>query len=482
MSTVEQTPLEKLRAAYDEACVRVQATADVVKALPDTATAEEIRVASEANAAAVSVADQAKAERDQLQADEERQAAIQRGREAHPAPQPLDAADPATQARARGAALEEMTYRPNQRNNWEANKGYFHDLAMAKSGDPKARERLERNNLQAIEATLNDSKLSEAARQDRAGDLTTATHMGEFIEPDWTNQYYAPFARAGRPFADQCINIGTPVSTSWNLPRVTTGSLAAVQTEGSALANQDQASDSIQAILQTIGGYSLASYQLVELAEPGMDQILFADLAGALNLAIDQSLLQQATSNAQGFFSLTGINSVTWAQTTPSVVGLWPTIFQAKSKIETNVPGSVVSFILMHSIIWNWLLSQLDSQTRPLFTTVEGAGFNNLGSFNGGATQGLAGNIDGIPVILDQSITLVDGAGTNQSKIGLCDRSALLTKESAPRTFANPVTNSTSLMWTFQSYSYLQRMFGRYPKKISAITGSGLVTPAGFTG
>jgi HK97 family phage major capsid protein len=302
--------------------------------------------------------------------------------------------------------------------------------------------------------------------------------MGEFIVPQWTNQLYAQLLRAGRPFADQCMNMGEPVSNSWNIPRITTGATTAAQTEASALSNQDQVSDSVTGIMQTIGGYSIASYQLVDLAEPGMDQILFADLTSSLNQQVDSSLLNSATTSAKGLLQLASINSVTFTATTPTVALLWPYFFQAKSAIEKNTYLEV-DFCIMHPTTWNWILSGLDSNNRPLFLSTSGNAFNAMAEYNLNA-QGWAGNIAGIPVLIDANMPVTGGAGTNQGTIALVNRSALLVKEGAARYKVADQRSVETLQYYFVAFKYLQRIFGRHPTKISAITGTGLVVQSGF--
>lgn len=448
--------LEILRASYADAEQRAQEAITAVLDLADDAPADVVD-------AAVIEKDEAVAESERFKGEIAKREALLAAREVH-TPVPLDAAKPVIHSTARGQMTEEQVYRPTQRDGAGGNKGYFHDIALASSGDPHARERLERNNKHV---------------QFRAtGDTTATTEMGEFVPPDWTNELYASVLRAGRAFADQCINIGEPVSSVWNIPRITTGSSTAVQTEASAVSNTEHVSDNIIAILQTIGGYDLASYQLVDLAEPGMDGIVFADLVGSLNQQVDSSLLTSTTTSAQGAFGLTGINSVTYTQTTPTGAAFWPTVFQAKSLIEKNTFQGV-DFAVLHPSTWNWFLSTLDTSNRPLALATTGAAFNAMAEYNPNA-QGLAGNIGGIPVIVDANVTVTDGVGTNQAKVLLCNRSALLKKESAPKFKLSDQFAVTSLMYAFVAYTYLQRAFGRHPKKISAITGTGLVVQSGF--
>lgn len=453
--------LEELQRSLDETIVEMREKSAAADTLDekDDATDEE-RTA--AHAEFVELRDKVES----LKADVDQREARQRARDQH---KPSEAT-PEERARV-AVGEEERIFRPDQRG--KDNEGFFHTLALAKGGDAQARDLLMRNNEQAADAATRRGDM------ERAGDLTTATHMGEFVPPDWTNELYAPFLRAGRPFADQCQNVGVPVTTSWNLPRITTGATTAAQTEGSTVSNTDNVSDSITAALTTIAGSTLASYQLVELGQPGMDQIIYQDLLGSYNQQVDITLLNGSATNAKGALQLASTNAVTVTISTPTGALLWPYIFQGKSLIEKNT-FSEVDFSVWHPSTWNWYLSQLDSSNRPLALSQEGSAFNNMALYAPKGFQGLAGNIGGIPVIVDANVPVNIGAGTNQAQILLVNRGALLKKETGPRFKAVDQLGALSLMWNFVLFGYLQQMFGRYPKKISVLSGTGLIVQSGF--
>ncbi len=368
------------------------------------------------------------------------------------------AAPVVTGAIARGSLKSEPTFRLDQ-----ATGGYFHTLALARGGDPKAFEKLVANNKEV---------------QERAGITTGATAGGEFVPPDWTVELYAAKLRVGRAFADQCINMGAPVSSVWSIPRITTGASEAVQTEGAAASNTDQVTDSVSAAVQTVAGRTLASYQLMDLSEPGMDQIIYSDLLGDLNAKYDNALLNGTVTNAKGVLQLAGTTTVTYTDATPTGPELYAPIFQGKSAIEKGTFLGV-DFIVMHTSTWNWYLSQLDTANRPLALSVSGAAFNAMAQFNPNA-QGVAGNIAGIPVVVDANVPVNLGAGTNQAQILLANRSGLLVKEGTPVFKVADQTSVASLQYNFVLYNYYQAQFGRHPLKFAKIDGTGLIVQAGF--
>lgn len=449
--------LKQITDARDAANARAIEALDAIDALADDASKEDTDAATTAYRAAK---DAALAAEQAVKDCEER---IESRKQFTKSP---DTAD--TDARERNAGAErtprittgteEAVYRADTKT------GFFRDLALAKSNDPAAWERLERNHKQV---------------QERAGVNTTATSGGEFVPPDWTNELWAPFLRVGRPFADQCINLGNPISTVWSLPRVTTGASVAVQSaDGAALSNTDEVTDSITAALQTVAGRSIASYQIMDLSEPGIDQVIYTDLLSALNAEVDRLLVNGTTTNAKGVLQLSGTNAVTYTQATPTGGNFWPFIFQGKNAIEKNAFVEV-DFALMNPSTWNWFLSTLDTANRPLALATTGAAFNAMAEFNKNP-QGLAGNIAGIPVITDANVPVNLGAGTNQAQVALINRSALLVKEGAPVFKVADQTSVTTLQYNFVLYKYLQQMFGRHPKKISVIGGTGLIVQSGF--
>jgi HK97 family phage major capsid protein len=450
--------LKQLIAIRDAANTRAAAALDAVLALdPETAKTDVVEAAEvearEAQDAAKAASDAVESRSNKLEA---RASFTKVADDA-----PDDAARGNKDAEKRiSIDKQEPTYRQDK-------GGFFRDLALAKEGGPaaaEAYERLERNNREV---------------QMRAGVNTSATSGGEFVPPDWTNELWAPLLRVGRPFADQCVNIGTPVSNVWNLPRVTTGATVANQSaEGVAVSNTDQVTDSISATLQTPAGRSIASYQVMDLSEPGIDQIIYMDLLAALNAEVDRLLLNGSATSQKGVLQLSGTNAVTYTQATPTGANFWPFIFQGKSAIEKGAFCGV-DFTVMHPSTWNWFLSQLDSSNRPLALSTTGAAFNAMSEYNKNP-QGLAGNIGGIPVIVDANVPVNLGAGTNQAQVVLCNRSGLLVKEGGPVFKVADQTSVTSLQYNFVLYKYLQQMFGRHPKKFSVIGGTGLIVQSGF--
>jgi HK97 family phage major capsid protein len=218
---------------------------------------------------------------------------------------------------------EPLTYGRGDRRT-----SYFRDLGMAHVGnDPEARNRLSRHRTemdveipawearidQAFERSLDefrpDGQVSvqkrDISRVDGAG--------GEFVPPLWIMQEYAELARAGRVSAGLIRNIPLPGGTdSISVPRITTGSAAAIQTaDNAAVQETDMVTNSATGPVRTIAGQQDIALQLLEQSPIMFDEIVFADLTADYNSKLDLQILNGSGAAGQhtGFLQLAGTNA-----------------------------------------------------------------------------------------------------------------------------------------------------------------------------
>lgn len=370
---------------------------------------------------------------------------------------PVEIPTPKAPASARGSQAEEAPYRRDRGT-------FFHDLITARD-NPEARDRLVANNKYV------------ADEQQRAGMNQTATTGGEFIPPLWLTEFFAKL-RAGRAVVDA---VGTkplpPLTNSINLPGITTGATAAVQTDGGAVSNTDQVTASKTAQVQTIAGRTVASYQLVELSSPGFDEVVFQDILAAYNQALDVAVINGAVANAKGLLNVTGINAITYTDASPTLPEFYPPLFQGKSSIEKNAFDSP-HFVALHPSVWNSFLADLDTATRPLALSTDSARFNAAGAFEYSA-QGLVGNIAGLPVISDANIPVNLGGGTNESRAIIVNRRGFDIWESTPTFKVADQTSITTLQYQLVLYGFYAVM-SRQPAMISVVSGTGMIPRASF--
>ena len=392
-----------------------------------------------------------------------------------------------TEERAREGGIDAVVkseapiYHPGQDG-----QGFFSDLYRAKNGDRDALERLERNNkmvrddlTEAIKTAPDLRTRMQYEKQLRAGVNQTAGSGGEFIPPTWLNQQWVPLLRAGRAFADQCITQPLLDGTNQiNVPKITTGNSTAVQTDGGAVSNTDLVTTSVTAQYQTIAGRTIGSRAHFDFGVPSQDVVIFTDLAASYAKTLDVAVLNGTVTNAKGVLQVSGTNAITYTDASPTVPELFPSIFQARSAIAKNA-FMPADFVVMHPSTWNWYLSALDSQNRPLAESTNGAAFNALAAFNPEA-QGPSGNLSGIPVIEDANVPVNLGGGTNQAPIIMCNRSTLFLYENAPVMRLADQTSIANLQLQYVMWGYYAVAFGRHPEAISIINGTGMIVQSGY--
>ncbi len=333
-----------------------------------------------------------------------------------------------------------------------------------------------------VSVSLNRGNMSEAVerlqRNDREVRALTTTDgaVGEFVPPLWMVNEYVKLARAGRVTADQLASQPLPTGTdSINLPRLATGTAVAEQaTQNAAVQNTDASSNSVTANVATLAGQQVVSVQLVEQSPINMDAILLADLAADYATKVDVFVLNNNAANKRGILNVTGINAVTYTDASPTVAELYPKVADAIQQVHTNrfMPPTK---IFMHPRRWAWFLAATDTSGRPLVTPY--AAMNAAGAFGGVASEGLVGELQGLPVYVDPNIPINLGAGTNEDRIIVAKADDAILFEGNPRAEAFRETKADQLSVLLRFYNYVALHSERYPKAISVIAGTGLITP-----
>ena len=348
----------------------------------------------------------------------------------------------------------------------------FRDMWEAKQGDHRAQERLNRHR---TEMDKERRQFTGPWAEQRAISTTDGAG-GEFVPPLWLQEQWIPLQRAARPIANTLNMQPLPPGTDTiNLPKVSTGTAVAVQTDGNAVQSTDLATTSVTGAVQTIAGQQDVSQQLVDLSVPGIDRVIFDDIARAYGTKIDVLVITGTVTNAKGLDQLSGTNAVTFTATTPTVPLLYPKVADAVQQIHTGrfLPPQVVA---MHPRRWGWILASLDSQNRPLVVP-NGQAFNQAAVLENVASENLVGGLMGLPVIVDASIPTTKGAGTNEDEIFVYRADDLYLYESAPKLRVFEEVLSNTLQVRYQIYGYYCLILGRLPVAISKITGTGNVAP-----
>ncbi len=358
---------------------------------------------------------------------------------------------------------------------------YTRDIAMAVlRQDAGAWERLRRHS---------EEVKVEAERLSREGKLgpeyrdisRTDTAGGEFVPPLWLIEDFAVLARAGRVTADLIPTRPLPPGTdSINVPRITTGSTVATQTDNAAVSETDLVTTSVAAAVNTIAGQQDASLQLVEQSPVGMDDVIFADLMSDYAEQLDVQVLNGngTAPNHRGILNVASIEAVTYTDATPTVAEAYPKFADAIFARVGALRFKPAEVVVMHPRRWGWIMAGVDSQNRPLAVPNPAyGGFNPIAVQSQVAAEGVAGTIQGVPVHLDANLPTNLGAGTNEDIVIVARVSDMRLWEGALRTRVLQEVLSGTLAVRFQLYAYSAFMAGRYPKAIATIGGTGLAAP-----
>ncbi|MDQ0795578.1 phage major capsid protein [Streptomyces sp. B1I3] len=354
--------------------------------------------------------------------------------------------------------LEPETYRKG------GQASYFRDLYRAtEKGDRQAAERLQRNDREVME---------------QRAVTTTDGSMGEFVPPLWMVNDYVALARAGRVAADRVRHQPLPAGTdSISLPKVSTGTAVAEQsTQNTAVQNTDATLGSVTASVATIAGQQVVPQQLLDQSPINVDSILLADLAADYAVKLDTFVLNNNVANKRGLLNVSGLNAITYTDATPTVAELYPKVADGIQQVHTNrfMPADTM---LMHPRRWAWLTAQVDSQGRPLVVPVANMPQNALAAMGENASEGFVGTMQGLPVYVDPNIPTNLGAGTNEDRVIILRGDDVILFEGSPRAEVFRETKADQLSVLLRFFNYAAIHSERYPKSISVISGTGLITP-----
>jgi HK97 family phage major capsid protein len=246
---------------------------------------------------------------------------------------------------------EERTYTAEKSARGEAS--FFADSFRAmQMGDMDAMQRLQRHQAEVR---------AEGEFEERA---TTTSSYGSLVVPQYLLDQAAPLARAGRPVANIVQRLALPEQgMSVVIPRGTTGASEAVQaTQNSAVSSTDQVWQDLTVPIVTIAGQQDVSRQSLERGYPGLDELVYLDLAGAYAVQLDAQVLSGSGSSGQmlGILNTAGINQATAFGAAATPATYYSKVAGQVNAVETTrfmAPNAIV----MHPRRWNWLVSQLDS-------------------------------------------------------------------------------------------------------------------------
>jgi HK97 family phage major capsid protein len=312
-------------------------------------------------------------------------------------------------------------------------------------------------------------------------DVGTGAFAG-LVVPQYLTDLVAEKARGGSPFYNALPKAPLPdKGMKVELSRITTGSTAAFQATQNSALDETNIDDTLYTVnVNTIGGQQDVSRQAIERGTD-LEGIVFGDLISAYYTELDNQLINgDGTGGApEGIRNVTGINTVTYTDASPTVGELYPKLIDAIQKINSNRFAAATA-IIMHPRRWGFLSAGVDGNSRPLVLPAGNQPDNVYGVGEAAGYGQVVGQIAGLPVIADANITTSDGGGTNQDQIYVvkADDHILFEETGSPFRLRFDDVGSGSLTVKLVVYGYIAYASGRYPAGISKIQGTGLVTPS----
>jgi HK97 family phage major capsid protein len=342
---------------------------------------------------------------------------------------------------------------------------FIADAWSSRQGDYKAQERL--NKHQDFEAR----------------DVGTGAFTG-LVVPQYLVDEYAPIARAGSAFYNAVPKKDLPAyGNKIEISRITTGSAAAEQASENSAVQETNMDDTLLTVnVDTIAGQQDVSRQALERGgQPGfsMENIIFQDLVAAYFGKLDELMIEGSGSSGQplGIRNVSGQNTVTYTDGTPTVGEAFPKLADAVQKVNANRFAPATA-ILMHPRRWGFFTAGVDGNSRPLVLPAGNNPDNAVGVGDAAAYGNVVGNLLGLPVITDANITTTDGGGNDQDQIYVVKADDHILFEDNLFQLKFEETNAGSLTTKMVVYGYVAFASGRYPTGITKIQGTGLITPS----
>jgi hypothetical protein len=242
---------------------------------------------------------------------------------------------------------------------------------------------------------------------------------------------------AGRPTYSVFSSAALPADgNNVEYPVIDTNTLAigAQAAEGDALSYGKITLTSATAPINTYGGYTDMSRQVVERSSVNYVDTAFramvAKYASATNAAVRAKLIADVAN-----FNTSALGDWTAAEIIDSLA-------EAAVKVNGDT-GLPLEFILVSSDVFRLMAKTVDTMDRPILSN-NGATVNTYGNIN---PVGLTGNVLGLPIVVDPSLAALSFYAGNSG--------ALTTYESAGAPFRLNDEEITTLTNSFSVYGYL---------------------------
>lgn len=345
---------------------------------------------------------------------------------------------------------EPLTYEPGSPHSW------FLDLYRCKRGDVgESRKRLEahaaetaktaprraeaRNRAAALaaERSLTGTPAERRALEaftgagnvifERRAMVRVDGQGGYFVPPEWLIDRAVPPARADAALAAAVTTLPLPgYCDTVNLPRITTGTAAAVQAaETAPAASRDLDDDFVSSNVISVAGTVDVSAQWFDQGSGGaggaLDALIWDDLQADAQLTLDGLLILGSGVNGQtlgllppqtlpgtslAVYAPNGntASGQAWFYNGSSGTALGTTVAQGVSGV-TRARAKRPTHLLTHPWVWDLLTSMTDQQARP-YVLPKGP---HPVPDNADLPPGVVGYAHGLPVLGDLNVPTTQG-------------------------------------------------------------------------
>lgn len=351
-------------------------------------------------------------------------------------------------------------------------RSFFSDAyRFQRHADPEARERLERHGREVV------ADMRAAGVEYR--DVGTGQFAGLTI-PQYLVDLFAPVARAGSPLVNVMRKAPLPdEGMVLSISRGTTGTAVAAQaTENAAVQETDFDDTKLDVDVRTYAGQQDVSRQALERSRL-VDEIVFGDLVADYFTKLDNACINaDGTSGTHlGARSTVGIIAKAYTDASPTVLEFYSAMADAIQQVNKQrfAPAST---IIMAPRRWGWLTAAGDSAGRPIVLAGDAGPQNPLAIGDAAAYGNYVGTLHGLPVITDANI--LENLGTNEDMVLVLrntDHILFWEGDGMPRQLRFEETAGGNLSVKLVVYGYSAVTFGRYPKGVATVGGTGLITP-----
>lgn len=352
---------------------------------------------------------------------------------------------------------EEATYHERSSNNFLADA-----MAAEFGGSYDARERISRYQREVLETR-------DSGTQNFAG----------LVVPQFLVDSFAGLRRAGRPVLDISVNSALPAQgMTLNIGRLTTGITSFVQASENTAPTESNPDDTLLTIdVNTVASMFDLSKQAV-LRGTGIETQLLGDAVRSYQSKVDSLAINGSGSSGEhrGILNTSGINAITYTDTTPTYPEFFKKLVEAITAISSNFFGSA-THIVMHPSFAAVILQALDNSNRPQFTSLLGNPQNAAGTFQRPGYDLGGFQILGIPVVLDANIPTNLGPAENQTTVivGNFDESYIFEDNSGTPLFVRFEQPDGNIAIRTVVFGFSAYTAGKYPAAFSAINGTGMI-------